>query len=73
MLIDSRICPGCLFPDATEGKWPHVEDYRCVRVRILNKLLLQTLDRVMVHYDTRLPDKPVRPGDTPWKRRNRYK
>ena len=27
--VDSRVCPGCLFPDAPEGKWPHTMDARC--------------------------------------------
>ncbi len=22
-------CPGCIFPDAAPGKWPHVKDARC--------------------------------------------
>jgi hypothetical protein len=21
--VDPRVCPGCLFPDAPAGKWPH--------------------------------------------------
>jgi hypothetical protein len=21
--VDPRVCPGCLFPDAKPGKWPH--------------------------------------------------
>jgi hypothetical protein len=21
--VDPRVCPGCLFPDAPPGKWPH--------------------------------------------------
>jgi len=27
--VDSRVCPGCLFPDAKPGKWPHLRDARC--------------------------------------------
>ena len=27
--LDPRACPGCMFPDAPEGKWPHVTDGRC--------------------------------------------
>lgn len=30
--IYERACPGCMFPDAPEGKWPHVKDSRCERV-----------------------------------------
>lgn len=26
---DDRQCPGCMFPDAPEGKWPHTNDVRC--------------------------------------------
>jgi hypothetical protein len=28
-MIDPRVCPGCLFPDAPAGKWPHTSDQRC--------------------------------------------
>lgn len=28
---DDRQCPGCMFPDAPEGKWPHTYDMRCER------------------------------------------
>ena len=27
--VDPRACPGCMFPDAPEGKWPHTRDSRC--------------------------------------------
>ena len=27
--VDPRACPGCIFPDAPEGKWPHTRDARC--------------------------------------------
>lgn len=27
--VDPRACPGCMFPDAKPGKWPHVFDERC--------------------------------------------
>jgi hypothetical protein len=27
--VDSRACPGCMFPDAPPGKWPHTKDVRC--------------------------------------------
>lgn len=27
--VDARVCPGCLFPDAAPGKWPHLKDARC--------------------------------------------
>ena len=27
--VDPRSCPGCLFPDAAPGKWPHTKDARC--------------------------------------------
>ena len=27
--FDNRSCPGCVFPDAPAGKWPHVQDSRC--------------------------------------------
>jgi len=27
--VDSRACPGCMFPDAAPGKWPHTKDARC--------------------------------------------
>jgi hypothetical protein len=27
--VDARVCPGCLFPDAKPGKWPHSFDERC--------------------------------------------
>lgn len=27
--VDPRACPGCLFPDAPAGKWPHTMDARC--------------------------------------------
>jgi hypothetical protein len=27
--IDERACPGCAFPGAPEGKWPHANDARC--------------------------------------------
>lgn len=27
--VDSRACPGCMFPDAKPGKWPHTFDGRC--------------------------------------------
>jgi hypothetical protein len=27
--VDERACPGCMFPDAPEGKWPHTYDQRC--------------------------------------------
>lgn len=29
--VDTRACPGCMFPDAPEGKWPHTKDARCRR------------------------------------------
>ena len=29
--VDERACPGCMFPDAPEGKWPHLKDSRCKR------------------------------------------
>jgi hypothetical protein len=29
--VDKRACPGCMFPDAPEGKWPHTNDERCMR------------------------------------------
>lgn len=31
--VEASLCPGCLFPDALEGKWPHVKDGRCNRWR----------------------------------------
>ncbi len=27
--VDARVCPGCLFPGAPAGKWPHTRDARC--------------------------------------------
>lgn len=27
--VNQANCPGCLFPDAKPGKWPHVKDKRC--------------------------------------------
>jgi hypothetical protein len=27
--VDTRACPGCMFPDAKPGKWPHTYDSRC--------------------------------------------
>lgn len=27
--VNEAQCPGCLFPDAKPGKWPHVPDSRC--------------------------------------------
>jgi hypothetical protein len=27
--VDTRACPGCMFPDAKPGKWPHTFDERC--------------------------------------------
>jgi hypothetical protein len=27
--VDPRGCPGCMFPGAPEGKWPHLKDFRC--------------------------------------------
>jgi hypothetical protein len=29
--IDERACPGCAFPGAPEGKWPHTNDGRCLK------------------------------------------
>jgi hypothetical protein len=31
--VDARQCPGCIFPDAPPGRWPHVKDTRCKLVR----------------------------------------
>jgi hypothetical protein len=27
--VDARACPGCMFPEAKPGKWPHTFDARC--------------------------------------------
>lgn len=42
--VDERVCPGCLFPDAPEGKWPHVKDERCERFRFAALLLRKIVE-----------------------------
>lgn len=29
--VDSSVCPGCLFPEAKAGRWPHLKDARCAQ------------------------------------------
>ena len=33
--VDPRGCPGCMFPDAPPGKWPHTRDERCSRLQVM--------------------------------------
>jgi hypothetical protein len=45
--VDPRGCPGCMFPDAPPGKWPHVKDSRCAIWPTPSDLVMRAISRQM--------------------------
>jgi hypothetical protein len=48
LAVDSRACPGCMFPDAKPGKWPHTDDARCrmFPARVITKMFREGVAEV---------------------------